>query len=101
MLRRFLFALFALHFLLSVGAFTLHTAATAITESALTADADGLDSSIQHGLTDDTPDVPDGPLRFVPLVQHVFALLSTTPWVFQTLEDPIPASPDRPPRHAT
>lgn len=101
MLRRCLIGLFALHFLLSLGGFTLHMPTPGLTESALTADADGLHSSILHGLTDDTPDVPDGPVRFVPLVQHTVAPRPVTPLSFQTREEPLPWSPDRPPRRAT
>jgi hypothetical protein len=101
MLRRCLIGLFALHFLLSVGGFTLHLPASGHAESALTADADGLGSSIQHGLTDDAPDVPDGTLRRLPVARPALAALPTTPRDFQTREDPFPGSPDRPPRQAT
>lgn len=101
MLRRCLFGLFALHFLLSLGGFTLHLPAPGLTESALTADVDGLNSSIQHGLTDDAPDMPDGPVHCLQATQPVCAPLPTTPRAFQTREDPPPGSPDRPPQRAT
>lgn len=98
MFRRCLVALFALHFLLSLGGFTLHLPAPALTESALTADADGLGSSVQHGLTDDAPDMPDGPLHALPVVRVSLPPLPTTPWVSGTRDDPLPMGLDRPPR---
>lgn len=98
MSRRLFIALFALHFLWSLGGFTLHTGLPAITESAQTADVDGLDSRVQHGLTDDAPDMPDGPLRTVQGVKVSLSPLPTTPWVFRTRDDPLPAGPDRPPQ---
>lgn len=98
MLRRLFIALFALHFLLSLGGFTLHTAASAITESALTADVDGLDSSVKHGLTDDAPDMPDGPVYLQLMVRLNSAQRPATPWVFRTRDDPLRASLDRPPQ---
>lgn len=101
MLRRMFIALFALHFLLSVGGFTLHMPSPALTESALTADADGLNSSIQHGLTDDAPDMPDGPVRVVPVIRLSLAPLPATPWVFRTRDDPLPVGLDRPPQRTT
>jgi hypothetical protein len=101
MLRRMFIALFALHFLLSLGGFTLHMPSPALTESALTADADGLNSSIQHGLTDDMPDMPDGLVRFVSAIKVSLAPQPVTPWVFRTRDDPLPSGLDRPPQRAT
>lgn len=98
MFRRCLVALFALHFLLSLGGFTLHLPPQELTESALTADVDGLGSSVQHGLTDDAPDMPDGPLRALPVVRVSHPPLPATPWVFGTRDDPDPTGPDRPPQ---
>ncbi len=98
MFRRCLVALFALHFLLSLGGFTLHLPPAHLTESALTADADGLASSIQHGLTDDAPDMPDGPVRVVPRLRIAHGPPPATPWVFSTRDDPLPSVPDRPPQ---
>jgi hypothetical protein len=98
MFRRCLVALFALHFLLSLGGFTLRMPASAITESALTADADGLGSSVAHGLTDDAPDMPDGPLRALPVVRVPHPPLPATPWIFASRADPVPTGPDRPPQ---
>lgn len=101
MLRRMFIALFALHFLLSLSGFTLHMPSPALTESALTADADGLNSSIQHGLTDDAPDMPDGPVRVMQVVKVSLAPLSVTPWVVRTRDDPLPMGLDRPPQRTT
>lgn len=101
MLRRMFLAFFALHFLLSLGGITLHMPSPALTESALTADVDGLDSSIQHGLTDDAPDMPDGPVRAKPVVKLSVAPLPATPWVVRTRDDPLPSGLDRPPQRAT
>jgi hypothetical protein len=98
MLRRCLIGLFALHFLLSLGGFTLHLPAPSLTESALTADVDGLNSSVQHGLTDDAPDMPDGPVRVTLIVKLSQAPLPATPWVFRTRDDPLPTGLDRPPK---
>ena len=98
MLRRLLIALFALHFLLSLGGFTLHMPSPALTESALTADVDGLDSSVKHGLTDDAPDMPDGPVRSAPTLKVSLAAPPATPWVFRTRDDPLPSGLDRPPQ---
>jgi hypothetical protein len=98
MLRRFLMALFALHFMLSVGGFTLHMPSTTTTESALTADVDGLGSSVQHGLTDDAPDMPDGPVYAARAMDMPDAPRPTTPWVFRSREDPTPWGRDRPPQ---
>lgn len=100
MLRRLFIAFFALHFLLSLGGITLHMPSSALTESALTADVDGLGSSIQHGLTDDAPDMPDGPVRCLPVIKVSHAPLPATPWVFRTRDDPLTSGLDRPPRRA-
>lgn len=100
MFRRCLIALFALHFLLSLGGFTLHVPSPELTESALTADVDGLGSSVQHGLTDDAPDMPEGPLRALPVVRVSHPPLPTTPWVFGSRDDPLPMGLDRPPRRS-
>ena len=98
MFRRCFIVLFALHFLLSLGGFTLHVSPPAFTESALTADVDGLGSSVQHGLTDDAPDMPDGPVRVVPAIKVSHPPLPTGQPVFDTRDDPLPTGPDRPPR---
>ena len=98
MLRRFLMALFALHFVLSVGGFTLHMPSATHTESALTADVDGLGSSVQHGLTDDAPDMPYGPMYAARAMDIPDAPRPTTPWVFRGREDPTPWGRDRPPQ---
>lgn len=101
MLRRMFIALFALHFMLSLGGFTLHLPTSTLTESALTADVDGLDSSVKHGLTDDAPDMPDGPVRSTPVIKLSLAPLPATPWVFRSLDDPLPSGLDRPPQRTT
>jgi hypothetical protein len=98
MLRRCLVALFALQFLLSMGGFTLHLPSPALTESALTADVDGLGSIVEHGLTDDAPDMPDGPARTVQRLRIALDPLPITPRVFETRDNPSPHGPDRPPR---
>lgn len=98
MLRRFLMALFALHFMLSVGGFTLHMPSPVSVESALTADVDGLGSSVQHGLTDDAPDMPDGPVCFLLTLKAPHEPRPSTPWVFTSREDPTPLGRDRPPQ---
>ena len=63
--------------------------------------ADGLNSSIQHGLTDDAPDMPDGPVRVMPVIRLSLAPLPATPWVFRTRDDPLPVGLDRPPQRTT
>lgn len=98
MLRRCLVGLFALHFLLSLGGFTLHLPVPGLTESALTADEDGLDSRIQHGLTDDAPDMPDGPVRRTQLVGLQPEPPPTPGWGAQSRAGPPPVGPERPPR---
>jgi hypothetical protein len=100
MLRRFLMALFALHFLLSVGGFTLHIPSPVRGESALTADVDGLGSSIQHGLTDDAPDIPDCSVCFLLTLKTPRATRPTTSWVLNNREDPTPLGRDRPPKRS-
>lgn len=99
MMRRFLIALFALHFLLSLGGFTLYMPSPSNTESALTVDEDGLGSSVQHGLIDDAPDLPDGPVQAALLVAVPHTVEPTTAWVFRSREDPTPWVRDRPPQH--
>ncbi|MBS3910977.1 MAG: hypothetical protein KGZ70_03950 [Hydrogenophaga sp.] len=101
MKRRFLMALFALHFLLSLGGFTLYMPSPSLAESALTADVDGLGSTVQHGLTDDAPDLPDGPVQPALVMAVPHTTWPATPWLFRSREDPIPWVRDRPPQHTT
>ena len=103
MLRRFLMAWFALHFLLSVGAFTLQmqpVQASAPAEQAWQTDGDGPVLGAAHGLTDAAPDMPDGPAFFLHAVQfHTLARHAL--WgLFHGQDDPAPWGRDRPPRSA-
>ena len=111
MLRRTLLAVFAVHFLLSLCGFTLHLPAPASTESvalapaggtlasaAGVADADGLGSSVLHGLTDDASDLPDGAPRGLVAFEVPAATGLDWPGRLRSRDNPTPLGLDRPPQ---
>ena len=112
-MRRWLVAVFALHFLLSVGAFAFgklpgHIPAQVVAHS-LVAEAAAADQPVQdgtlkaahpqdHGLTDTQPDLPECLDVLIAASSRGEHLRTPPPPLAQDLTPPVLDGPQRPPR---
>ena len=109
-MRRWLVAVFALHFLLSVGAFAFgqlpgmapsHTQAHSLVADAAAPAQDGTlkaTLSQDHGLTDTQPDLPECLDVLIAASSRGEQLRTPSPPLAQDLTPPVLDGPQRPPR---
>ena len=113
-MHRWFIAIFALHFLVSVSAFSLGSAAPSATTAAalsapLTADTaefSGAATALPeqgspHTLLDELPDLPDSLARSAPSHRPTFSPASEWPWKAELPPARLPDTLLRPPRSAS
>lgn len=115
-MHRWFIAIFALHFVVSVSAFSLGSAAPSAPSAAAlsahlandTATPAGANKTATalpeqgspHTLLDELPDLPDSLARTAPAHRPVFNPASERPWKAELPPARVPEAPLRPPRNA-
>ena len=115
-MHRWFIAIFALHFVVSVSAFSLCSAAPSAPSAAAlsahlandTATPAGANKTATalpeqgspHTLLDELPDLPDSLARTAPAHRPVFSPAGERPWKAELPPARVPEAPLRPPRNA-